>query len=129
MDHREVASIAGGVQGGGGFGDVFADDGHVADLAVALAEIEVREADGARIVRDLRLFQGAVVQRDRARLLAAGKGDAAVQSPEIRVQHLRQVFAKRIRRSAKHRSGLCKIPLQEVRFSQHDPNTELVFLG
>ena len=41
----------------------------------------------------------------------------------------RDVLTQRVRRSAEHGSGLCKIPLQEVRFSQHDPDTELVFLG
>ena len=71
------------MQRGGGFGDVLADDRHVADLAIALAEIEMREADGARVVRDLRLLQRAVVQRDGARLFAARKGDAAVQPPQI----------------------------------------------
>ena len=87
---REVAPVAGGVQRRGGFGDVLAHDRHVADLPVALAEIEVGEADGARVVRDLGLLQGAVVQRDGARLFAARKGDAAVQPPEIRVQDRRQ---------------------------------------
>jgi hypothetical protein len=129
MDQCEVAPIARCVQGGCGLGDVFADDGHVADLAVTLTQVEMGQADGARIVGDFRLLQGAVVERDRSRLLAAGKCDAAVEAPEIRVQGLRQVLAQGIRGAAKDRSGLCKIPLQEVRFSQHDANGELVFLG
>ena len=123
---REVPPVAGGVQRRGGFGDVLADDRHVADLAVALAEIEVGEADGARVVRDLGLLQRAVVQRDGARLLAAGEGDAAVQPPEIGVQDRRQVLADGVWRAAEDGSGLCKIALQEVRFSQHDADAEFV---
>jgi hypothetical protein len=45
------------------------------------------------------------------------------------MEDLRQVVAQRVRGSAQHRSGLCKIALQEVRFSQHDPNGEFVFFG
>jgi hypothetical protein len=41
----------------------------------------VGETDGSRIVRDLGLLQGAVVQRNGARLLAAREGDAAMQAP------------------------------------------------
>ena len=45
------------------------------------------------------------------------------------MQDLRQVLAEGIGRAAEHRSGLCKIALQEVRFSQHDADTELVVPG
>ena len=83
MHHREVALVARGVQRGRGFGNVLAHDRHVADLPIALAEIEVGEPDGARVVRDLGLLQRAVVQRDRPRLLAARKRDPAVQAPQI----------------------------------------------
>ena len=76
---REVAPIAGCVQGRRGFRDMLADDGEVADLAVALAEAEVGETDGPRIVGGLGLLQGAAVQGDGARLLATREGDAAVQ--------------------------------------------------
>ena len=89
-------SVAGGVQRGRGFGDVLAHDGHVADLPVALAEIEVGEADRARVVGDLGLLQGAVVQRDRPRLFAARKRDAAVQAPEIRVQDLAAALSRSV---------------------------------
>ena len=80
---REVAAIAGGVQRRRGFGDVLAHDGQVADLAVAEAEAEVGEPDGAGVVRHLGLLQRPAVQGDGARLLAAGEGDAAVRTPEI----------------------------------------------
>jgi hypothetical protein len=117
------------VQGGRRFSNVFANDRHVADLAVALSQVEMGEADGARIVGDFRLFQGAVVERNGPGLFATRERDAPMQPPEIRVQNLRQILAKRVGRPAQHRSGLCKIPLQEVRFSQHDADAELVFLG
>ena len=42
------------------------------------------------------------------------------------MQHLGQGLANRVGRPAQHRSGLCKIPLQEVRFSQHDPDSQLI---
>ena len=82
MHQREVTAIAGGVQRRGGLGDVLADDRDVADLAVALAELVVGEADGARVVRGLRVLQRAAVQRDGARLIAARRREPAVQPPE-----------------------------------------------
>lgn len=45
------------------------------------------------------------------------------------MKNLGQVFANRVGRPAQDRSGLCKIPLQEVRFSQHDANRQLVVSG
>jgi hypothetical protein len=114
------------VQRGGGFGNVLAHNGHVADLAVTLPKIEVSQPDRAGIVRNLGLLQRAVVQGNRPGLLASGKGDPAVQAPEVGVQDLGQVFANRVGGASQHRSGLCKIPLQEVRFSQHDANRQLV---
>ena len=44
---REVAPVAGRVERRGGFRDVLAHDRHVADLAVALAELVMGETDGA----------------------------------------------------------------------------------
>ena len=46
VKQREVSPVARGVQRRRGFGDVLADDGRVADLFVAVAELVVREADG-----------------------------------------------------------------------------------
>ena len=45
VHERQMAAIAGGVQRGRGFGDVLAHGRGVADVAVALAELVVREAD------------------------------------------------------------------------------------
>ena len=79
-----MPAVAGGVQRGRRLGQVLADDARVADLLVAERELVVGEADRARVVRELGVLQRARVQRDRARLLAAGEGDAAVQPPERR---------------------------------------------
>ena len=84
VHQREVPAIAGGVQRGRGLRDVLADDRDVADLAIALAELVVGEADAARVVRGLRVLQRAPVQRDGARLIAARRRQAAVQPPQRR---------------------------------------------
>ena len=83
VDHRQVAPVAGGVQRRGGLGDVLADDGRVADLPVAEAELVVGEADGARVVRALGLLQGLGEEGDAAGRLAAGDGQPAVHPPEV----------------------------------------------
>ena len=83
MHHREVPPIAGGVERRRGLRDVLADDGRVADLPVAEAELVVGEADGARIVRALGRLQGFGEERDAARRFAAGGGQAAVHAPEV----------------------------------------------
>src|SRR5439155_20918354 len=43
-----------------------------------------RSPDAARIVRGFRLLQRAAVHRDRARLIAARRGEASVQPPQRR---------------------------------------------
>ena len=78
MDQREVTTVASGMEGGGGLSDVLAHDGVVADLAVAQSQLVVGETDGARVVGDLRLLERPSVERNRARLLAAGIGNAPV---------------------------------------------------
>ena len=106
MHQREVSPVAGGVQRGRGLGDVLADDRGVADLGVAERQLVVGEADGARVVGDLRVLQRASVQGDRARLLAAGVGDAAVQTPQRREQDGRQRLADRVGRAPENGAGL-----------------------
>ena len=51
VHQREMAAVAGRVEGRGGHRDVLAHDRDVADLAVALSELVVSEPDGARVVR------------------------------------------------------------------------------
>ena len=85
VDQREVAAIAGGVQRGRRLRDVLADDGRVADVAVAEPELVVGEPDRARIVRALRLLQGA---RPRSAMPREGSPlrnrQLAVQPPQLR---------------------------------------------
>ena len=84
LDQREVTPIAGGKKRRRGFRDVLADDRRVADLAVTLAELVVRETDRLGVVRGLGLFERAAVQGDGARLIAAQRGEASVQAPQCR---------------------------------------------
>ncbi len=83
MDHREVPPVAGRVEGRSRLGDVLADDGDVADLTVAEAELVVAEANGARIVGPLGLLESLGQQGDASRRFAAGDGEPAVHSPEV----------------------------------------------
>ena len=126
VHEREVPAIAGGVQRRGGLGDVLADDRDVADLPVALPELVVREADAARVVRGLRVLQRAAVQRDRARLIAARRGQAAVQPPERREPAGGDGVAEGVGRPAERGGGLVEIVLQQPRFGERRADGELV---
>ena len=126
LHERQVAAVAGGVQRGGGLRDVLADDGDVADLAVALAELVVGEADRQRVVGDLGLAQRAAVQGDRARLVAAREGDAAVEAPERGEPPVRDRVAESVGRAAEHRRGLLEIVLEEARLGERAAERELV---
>ena len=108
VHEREMAAIAGGVQRGGGFGQVVADDAGVADLLVAERQLVMGEADGARVVRELGVLQRARMQRDGARLLAAREGDPAVQAPQRRELRVGDRLAHRVGRPAERRGGLAR---------------------
>jgi hypothetical protein len=126
VDEREMAAIAGGVKRRGGFGNVLADDGRIAHLGITERQLVMREADGARIVRRLRLLERSAMQRDGARLFAAGVRDAAVQPPERREQHRRNRLADRVGRPAKGCAGLRDLALQQKRLGQRAPHDKLV---
>ena len=113
-----MAAVAGGVQRGRRLGDVLADDRDVADLAVALSELVVGEADGARFVRGLGLLQRAAVHGDRARLIAAGRGEPAVQAPQRRQAARRDGVAERVGRTAERGRRLIEVVLQQPRFGE-----------
>ena len=127
VHEREVPPIAGGVQRRGRFGDVLADDRGVADLAVALAELVVGEADGARVVRGLGVLQRAAVERDGARLIAARRGEAAVQPPERRQPAGGNRVAEGVGRPAERRRRLIEVVLQQPRLGERRADGELVF--
>ena len=56
----------------------------VPTVAVAAAQLVVRDADGARVVNAIGLHEGLAEQRNRTRLLAQLGCDAALQAPECR---------------------------------------------
>ena len=126
MDERQVTAIPGRVERGRRFCDVLAHGRGVADVAVTLAELVVRQADAAGVVRQFGLFQRAAVQRDRARLIAAHVRQPAVQPPQGRQAARRHGFAKRVGRAAEGGGGLIEIVLQEPGFGEHRPQRQLV---
>ncbi len=83
MHHRQVAPVADGVQGRGRLRQVLADNGRVADLPIAQAQFEVREADGSRVVRAFGGLTRFGEEGDAARRLAARRRETAVHPPEI----------------------------------------------
>jgi hypothetical protein len=98
----------------------------VADLLVTEHELEVRQADAARVVRRFRVLERARVQRNGARLFADGVGDAAVQPPQGREQRLRDLLANLIRRAAEHGGRALRIALEQPRFREGPANHQLV---
>ena len=121
-----MTAIAGRVQRRRRLGDVLAHDRDVADLAVALAELVVGEADGARVVRGFRVLQRAAVQGDGARLIAARRREAAVQPPERRQPAGGDGVAEGVGRAAERAGRLIEIVLQQPRFGQRRADGELV---
>ena len=71
MDEREVSPIASCVEGRCSFGQMLADDSGITDLLVTERKLIMRKANGARIVRQLRMLQRTRMEGDGARLLAA----------------------------------------------------------
>lgn len=86
----------------------------------------MREPDGARVMRKLGVLQGARVQCNCTRLLAAGEGEPAVQAPERRQLTVGNVLAESIRRSAEHGGGLPQLVLQQPRLGERAAHGELI---
>ena len=126
MDERQVAPIAGGVQGGCRLADVLANDRHLADLPIALTELIVGQPDGARVVRQLGLLERAAVERDGPGLIAARRREAPVQPPEGRQAPGRDRLAQGVRSTSEYRRGLIEIVLQQRRFGQHAADGEFL---
>ena len=121
-----MAPVAGGVQRRRGFGDVLAHDRRVADLAVALRQLVVREADGAGVVRGLGLLQRAAVQRDGARLVAARRRQPSVQPPQRRQPDGRDGVAEGVGCASERGGRLVEIVLLQPRFGEHRAQRQLV---
>ena len=126
MHERQVAAFAGRMERGRGLGQVLADDAGVADLLVAVGELIVGEADGARVMGELRVLERTRVQRDRSRLLAAGKRDPAVQAPERGQRRVGDRLANRVGRSSEGGRGLREVVLQQPCFRQRGANGQFV---
>jgi hypothetical protein len=120
-----MTAVAGGVQGGGRLGNVFADDRDVADLSIALAELVVGQPDAARFVRRLGVFQRARVHGDRARLIAACRRQASVQAPERRDPPGGHVVAERVGGAAERAGRLVEVVLQERGLGLHRADGQL----
>jgi hypothetical protein len=78
VDECEVTQVAGGMEGRRGLRDVLPDNGAVADLAITKPKLVVGEADGARIMGALCLFEGAGKKRNASRGLAVRDGQPAM---------------------------------------------------
>ncbi len=126
VDQREMTPVAGGVQRRRRFRDVLADDGDVADLAIALAELVVREPDAARVVGRVGLFQRAAVHRDRARLIAARRRETAVQPPQRRQARRWNGVAEGVGRAAEGGRGLIEVVLEQRCLGEHRPQRKFV---
>ena len=119
MQQREVPPVAGRVQRGRGFRDVLADDGGIADLLVAVAQLVVGQPDGFRIVGLFGVTQRSAEQRDRTRLLAFGERDAAMNAPQRREKCWGTSDGIR---------GLHDVVALEPRFGERAAQTDFVFV-
>jgi hypothetical protein len=77
-------------------------------------------------VGGVRLLQGAALEGDRARLIAARIGDAAMEPPQRREQNGWQRLAERVRRPAEGRLGLSDVTLQEQGLAQGGADGQFV---
>ena len=124
MHHREMASIAGGMQGRGGLGDVLPHDGHIADMAITEAQLVMCESDGPRIVGTLGLRQRLGEERNAAGGFAARNGQAAVYPPDVRKPRRIQPFAPCGRRAQRLRRP-AHIVLKQPGFGKPTPHLNL----
>src|SRR5688572_12044968 len=105
---------------------MIAHDTRITDLLVAERQFVVGEANGPRVVGELRMLQRARVQRDRPGLLAARESDATVEPPERREPRIAQRLTDSIGRPAERGSGLGEIVLEQPRFREGGANRDLI---
>lgn len=127
VHEREMTPIAGRVQRGRRFGEVIADDTRVPDLVVAERQLVVGEADGAGLVGELGVLQGARVERNGPGLLALGIRKPAVQTPQRRELAVRDALLKGVGRPSKRRGSLNQVVLQQPGLSQGGADGQFVF--
>ncbi len=107
---------------------MLAHDRHLADLPVAQPELVVGEADGARVVRALRLFQGLGKEGDAAGRLAPRHRQPAVHAPEVREPGRIQPLAP-LRRGAQRVGRLPDVVLEQPRLGQGTSDLDLLVAG
>ena len=86
------------------------------------------EADRFGVVRLLGVAQRAAEQRDRARLIAFGKGDAPVKAPQRGEQRGRQIVARRVRRTSQRRRRLDEVVAHQPRFGERASQADFVLV-
>ena len=126
VHQRERPLVANGVQRRGGLAEVLGHDRAVADVLVAAGELEMRQAGGAQVVRHFALLERAPLQRDGARLIAARRGEASVEPPEMRQRDRRDALANGVRGAAQRGAGLGQIVLQKPGFGEDDAHRQFV---
>ena len=127
MHQREVALVADGVQRGRGFAEVFGHGRRVADQLVAAGQLEVGEADGAKVVRLFGLLQRAC---RAARWPATGR---RVRRPAVRgdatgatAWPVRPIRGCVSGARPSDGAGLREVVLQEPRLGENHAQRELV---
>ena len=91
-----------------------------------MRKLVMREANCARIVCEFGVLERARVQRDGARLLAAGVGDAAVQPPERGQTRVADRLTDAAGRPAQSGGSLGEVVLHQPGFGQCASNRHFV---
>src|SRR5438034_616720 len=129
MHEGEMPAIAGGMERGGRLRQVLAHDAGVANLFVTEGQLVVGQTDGARVMRELGVFQRALMQGDRARLLTACERETSLETPEGREFRVGYRFPERIWRASDRGRRLREVILQEPRLGQRRSYGDLVVAG
>jgi hypothetical protein len=127
MDHRQMAPATRRMERRRCLRDVLSDDGRVADLAVAQAQLVMGKPDRAGVMRPFGGRQGFREQGDPARRLAACGGEPTVHPPAVGEFGGVQPLA-RLGGTPDGLGGLTQIVLQEPGFGQRAPDLD-VFLA
>lgn len=125
MHHREMTTITRGVKGGSRPRDVLANNRGITNLAITETELIMREADRARIVSALGLFEGARQKGDAAGWFAPGDRHSTVHSPKVR-QTSRIEPLTLVWRTTQRLRSLPKVVLEEPRLRESATNLDLV---
>jgi len=120
-----VTSIASGMEGRGRLGDVFANDRHVADMAIAETELVVGKADGSRVVGPFRLPQRFGEKCDAAGGFTAGDCEPAVHPPQLRKTGRIESLSS-FGRLPKRLSCATHVVLKQPRFGKGAPDLDLL---